>query len=118
MNYARLAIAWTQFLGMVLLTVCTARSYRTLKLPATKKELTWLVLGWLAVLVALPLLMRYAITPLRGRYDYLAMPVAPYFLLSVLCSSARLTLTNVALVRSLAVWRRRRAEKERAAVSE
>jgi len=41
LNYVRLAIAWAQFLVMVLMIVCTMRSYRTLRLPATKKEVTW-----------------------------------------------------------------------------
>lgn len=38
MNYARLAISWVQLLGMLVMIVCTARSYRTLRLPATKKR--------------------------------------------------------------------------------
>lgn len=38
LNYGRLAIAWAQFLVMVLMIVCTMRSYRTLRLPATKKR--------------------------------------------------------------------------------
>ena len=47
MNYARLAISWVQLLGMLVMIVCTARSYRMLKLPTTKKEATWLIAGWL-----------------------------------------------------------------------
>ena len=39
MNYARLSIAWIQFIGMVLMSLCTVRSYRTLKVSATKKRL-------------------------------------------------------------------------------
>ena len=54
MNYARLAISWVQLLGMLVMIVCTVRSYRTLKLPATKKEGTWLIAGWLAALIVLP----------------------------------------------------------------
>lgn len=64
MNYARLAISWVQLLGMLVMIVCTVRSYRTLKLPATKKEVTWLIAGWLAALVVLPLLMSYGVMPL------------------------------------------------------
>ena len=45
MNYMRLAVAWVQFLVMVLMLLCTVRSYRTLKLSATKKEVTWLIAG-------------------------------------------------------------------------
>ena len=42
MNYMCLAIAWVQFFAMLVMIVCTMRSYRALKLPATKKEVTWL----------------------------------------------------------------------------
>lgn len=38
MNYARLAISWVQLLGMLVMIVCTARSYRMLKLPTTKRR--------------------------------------------------------------------------------
>ena len=51
MNYMRLAIAWMQFFAMLVMIVCTVRSYRTLKLSATKIEVTWLIAGWLAALV-------------------------------------------------------------------
>ena len=112
MNYARLAISWVQFIGMVLLILCTVRSYRTLKVSATKKEVTWLIAGWLAALVVLPLLMSYGVMPLLlddlGNYSN----ISPYFLLNVLYSYVRLALINVLLVRSLAVWRLRREEKK------
>ena len=112
MNYMRLAIAWVQFLGMVLMTVCTVCSYRTLRLSATKKEVTWLAAGWFAALVALPLLMSYGVMPLLlddfGNYSN----ISPYFLLNDVYSYARLMLINVLLVRSLAVWRLRREEKK------
>ena len=40
MNYARLSIAWVQFIGMVLMILCTVRSYRTLRVcPQRKKRL-------------------------------------------------------------------------------
>ena len=112
MNYARLAISWVQLLGMLVMIVCTVRSYRTLKLPATKKEGTWLIAGWLAALIVLPLLMSYGMMPLLlddlGNYSN----ISPYFLLNVVYSYARLALINVLLVRSLAVWRLRREEKK------
>ena len=112
MNYARLAISWVQLLGMLVMIVCTVRSYRTLRLPATKKEGTWLIAGWLAALVVLPLLMSYGMMPLLlddlGNYSN----ISPYFLLNVVYSYARLALINVLLVRSLAVWRLRREEKK------
>lgn len=112
MNYARLAIAWVQFIGMLVMIVCTVRSYRTLGLPATKKEVTWLIAGWLAALVVLPLLMNYGMMPLLlddlGNYSN----ISPYFLLNVVYSYTRLALINVLLVRSLAVWRLKREEKK------
>ena len=112
MNYMRLAIAWVQFAAMVLMTVWTVLAYRKMKLPATKKEITWLAAGWLAALVALPLLMSYGVMPLLlddfGNYSN----ISPYFLLNVVYSYARLMLINVLLVRSLAVWRVKREEKK------
>lgn len=104
-NYARLVIAWAQFIGMITMIVCTARSYRTLKLPMTKKEVTWLIIGWLVVLVILPIIMSYGVMPLwmddPESFDSL------YLFISILYSYVRLALVNVLLVRSLAVWRMR-----------
>ena len=112
MNYMRLSIAWVQFIGMVLMILCTVRSYRTLKVSATKKEVTWLIVGWVAALVVLPLLMSYGVMPLLlddlGNYSY----ISPYFLLNDVYSYARLARVNVLLVRSLAVWRVKREEKK------
>ena len=112
MNYARLAIAWVQLLGMFVMIVCTARSYRALKLPATKKEVTWLIAGWLAALVVLPLLMSYGIMPLWRDHLRNYSNFSPYFFISVLYSYVRLTLVSVLLVRTLAVWRLKREEKK------
>ena len=112
MNYMRLAISWVQLLGMLVMTVCTVCSYRTLRLSATKKEVTWLAAGWFAALVALPLLMSYGVMPLLlddfGNYSN----ISPYFLLNVVYSYTRLALVNILLVRSLAVWRMKREEKK------
>ena len=112
MNYMRLAIAWVQFAAMVLMTVWTVLAYRKMKLPATKKERKWLIVGWGLALVALPLLMSYGVMPLLlddlGNYSN----ISPYFLLNVVYSYARLALINVLLVRSLAVWRLKREEKK------
>ena len=112
MNYTRLAIAWVQFFAMLVMIVCTMRSYRALRLSATKKEVTWLIVGWLAALVVLPLLMSYGVMPLLlddlGNYSN----ISPYFLLNDVYSYARLALVNILLVRTLAVWRLKREEKK------
>lgn len=112
MNYARLSIAWVQFIGMVLMILCTVRSYRTLKLSATKKEVTWLIVGWLAALVVLPLLMSYGVMPLWKDNLHNYSNFSPYFFLNILYSYVRLALVDVLLVRTLAVWRMRREEKK------
>lgn len=113
MNYMRLAIAWVQFAAMVLMTVWTVLAYRKMKLPATKKERKWLIVGWGLALVALPLLMSYGVMPLLlddlGNYSN----ISPYFLISVFYSYARLVLVNILLVRTLAVWRAKREEKQK-----
>ena len=112
MNYARLAIAWVQFLGMVLMTVCTVCSYRTLRLPATKKKVTRLIAGWLAALVVLPLLMSYGVMPLWRDAMHNYSNFSPYFFINVLYNYVRLALVNILLVRTLAVWRLKREEKK------
>lgn len=111
-RYVSIAIAWVQFIAMLVMIVCTVRSYRTLKLPATKKEITWLVVGWLTALVVLPLLMSYGVMPLwednlQGYSNF-----SPHFFLNVLYSYVRLALVNALLVRTLAVWRVKREEKK------
>lgn len=112
MNYARLSIAWMQFIGMVLMSLCTVRSYPTLKVSATKKEVTWLIVGWVATLVVLPLLMSYGVMPLWIDNLYNYSNFSPYFFINVLYSYVRLALINVLLVRTLAVWRvKREAQK-------
>ncbi len=112
MNYVRLAIVWVQLFSMLAMIVCTVRSYRTLKLPATKKEVTWLVVGWLAALVVLPLLMSYGVMPLWRDNLQGYSSFSPHFFLNVLYSYVRLALVNALLVRTLAVWRVKREEKK------
>ena len=112
LNYVSLAIAWAQFLVMVLMIVCTMRSYRTLRLPATKKEVAWLIAGWLAALVVLPLLMSCGIMPLWRDNLHNDSDFSLYSFLSVLYSYGRLALVNVLLVRTFAVWRVKQEEKK------
>ena len=112
MNYMRLSIAWVQFIGMVLMILCTVRSYRTLKVSATKKEVTWLIVGWVAALVVLPLLMSYGVMPLWRDNLHNYSSFSPYFFINILYGYVRLALVNVLLVRTLAVWRVKREEKK------
>ena len=113
MNYMRLAIAWVQFLAMLAMTVCTVLAYRKMKLPAAKKELKWLAAGWVLALAVLPLLMSYGVMPLWRDNLHNYSNFSPYFLINVLYSYARLALVNVLLVRTLAVWRMKREEKQK-----
>lgn len=112
MNYMRLFIAWVQFLVMLGMIICTVCSYRTLKLPAAKKEVSWLVAGWLAAFVLLPLLMRYGIMPLWTKDLHNYSQFSPYYFIGILYDYVRLALVTVLLVRTLAVWRRKREEKK------
>ena len=112
MNYTRLAIAWVQFFAMLVMIVCTMRSYRALRLSATKKEVTWLIVGWGAALVVLPLLMSYGVMPLWRNNLHNYSSFSPYFFINILYGYVRLALVNVLLVRTLAVWRVRREEKK------
>ena len=97
---------------MLVMIVCTVRSYRTLRLPATKKEVTWLIVGGLAALVVLPLLMRYGVMTLWRDNLHSYSHFSPDFFINILCSYVRLVLVNVLLVRTLAVWRVKREEKK------
>lgn len=112
MNYMRLFIAWVQFLVMLVMIICTVCSYQTLKLPAAKKEVSWLVAGWLAAFVLLPLLMRYGIMPLWTKDLHNYSQFSPYYFIGILYDYVRLALVTVLLVRTLAVWRRKREEKK------
>ena len=104
------ALPFLQF--MLVMIACTVRSCRTLRLPATKKEVTWLIVGWLAALVVLPLLMRYGVMPLWRDNLHSYSHFSPDFFINILCSYVRLVLVNVLLVRTLAVWRVKREEKK------
>ena len=75
---------------MLVMIVCTVRSYRTLRLPATKKEVTWLIVGWLAALVVLPFLMRYGVMPLWRDNLHSYSHFSPDFFINILCSYVRL----------------------------
>ena len=112
MNDMRLFIAWVQFLVMLVMIICTVCSYRTLKLPAAKKEVSWLVAGWLAAFVLLPLLMRYGILPLWTKDLHNYSQFSPYYFIGILYEYVRLALVTVLLVRTLAVWRMKREEKK------
>ena len=91
---------------------CTVRYYRTLKVSATEKEVTWLIVGWVAALVVLPLLMSYGVMPLWRDNLHNYSNFSPYFLINILYSYVRLALVNVLLVRTLAAWRVKREEKK------
>ena len=77
-----------------------------------EKKVTWLIAGWLAALVVLPLLMRYGIMPLWRDNLHSYSHFSPDFFINILCSYVRLVLVNVLLARTLAVWRVKREAKK------
>lgn len=77
-----------------------------------EKKVTWLIAGWLAALVVLPLLMRYGVMPLWRDNLHSYSHFSPDFFINILCSYVRLVLVNVLLVRTLAIWRTKREAKK------
>ena len=55
-NYMRLAVAWGMFFAILLMLVCTLRSFRHLTIAPTRRTVCLLVLGWLLWL-AVPYLL-------------------------------------------------------------
>ena len=69
MNYMRLAIAWGQALYLLVMLLCTLRSYRTLTLRWERRSIALLTIGWLAQLgirQALALWVRYIVNAGHG----------------------------------------------------
>ena len=71
-------------------------SYRTLKVFATKKEVTWLIVGWVAALVVLPLsdvcllpLAHTLGTPANARGKVIVVPDVPTFAVPCYTSATR-----------------------------
>lgn len=108
-NYARLAVAWGQFLAMLALIVCTVRTYREMTVEPTGKRVHLLLAGYFAFFVALPVLMSNVIAPpfreirLPGS-SYLTL----YFPVSVLYSYLHLALFTFLLVTTFAMLRWKR----------
>ena len=108
-NYARLAVAWGQFLAMLALIVCTVRAYRDIIVEPTGKRVHLLLAGYFAFFVALPVLMSNVIAPpfreirLSGSSRFTL-----YFPVSVLYSYLHLALLTFLLVTTFAMLRWKR----------
>ena len=59
---------------------------------------TWLIVGWVAALVVLPLLMSYGVMPLWRDNLHNYSSFSPYFFINILYGYVRLALVNVLLV--------------------
>ncbi|MBQ9647828.1 MAG: helix-turn-helix transcriptional regulator [Oscillospiraceae bacterium] len=113
-NYARLAIAWGQFLVMALLAVLTLRAYRAERYEPAKKRKAFLIAGWAlyALRRLVPRLPLYRSARLRIVMELEAH--GHYFLRALLFTVADyifLALFVWLLVTTLGVWRWCRAQK-------
>ena len=110
MNYVRLAIAWGQALCLLVMLLCTLRSYRTLMLRWERRSIALLTIGWLAQLgirQALALWVRYIVNAGHGDLTGYTWKLA---LSGTLDSLNNLALV-VLLVLTVALWRGRRQER-------
>ena len=108
-NYARLAVAWGQFLAMLALIVCTVRAYREMTVEPTGKRVHLLLAGYFAFFVALPVLMSNVIAPpLREIHLTSSWRFTLYFPVSILYSYLHLALLTFLLVTTFAMLRWKR----------
>lgn len=102
MNYMRLAIAWGQALYLLVMLLCTLRSYRMLILSGSRKQLEWLGGGWLVFFVvgwAQSAWMRW----IAANYTYALEPM--YYAAHHVLDLIRTGLFAVLLVLTAALWR-------------
>ena len=108
-NYARLAVAWAQFLAMLVLIVCTVRTYREIAVEPTGKRVHLLLAGYFAFFVALPVLMSNVVyPPLRVIHLTSSSRFTLYFPVSILYSYLHLALLTFLLVITFAMLRWKR----------
>lgn len=114
-NYARLAIAWVQFLGMLTLLLFTLRADRSRRISPTGKSLLRLGVGWLVYLIGLPLLNRKLSPLLIDVYLSSSHRRTLYFPFSVLYSYLSLALLIVLFAATLAMLRWKRQKRRNGA---
>ena len=98
----RLAIAWGQALYLLVMLLCTLRSYRMLILSGSRKQLEWLGGGWLVFFVvgwAQSAWMRW----IAANYTYALEPM--YYAAHHVLDLIRTGLFAVLLVLTAALWR-------------
>lgn len=113
MNYMRLAIGWGQFLWIVLLLGLTLRSFRGEREPWDKRRLATLAAG-LALLIGIVLVQRGLLAYWHA-LPYEQVNEAWYFWLRFLGDSAKMILLTALLVKSAAILRQRKADRQSAA---
>ncbi len=110
MNYVRLAIAWGQAACLLVMLLCTLRSYRALTLPCGRKQLSLLGAGWLlfaASRAAQSAWLRW----IGENYTYTLDPM--YFVAHHVVDLVRFGLFVPLLVLTAALWRGRRQSREK-----
>ena len=110
MNYIRLAIAWGQALCLLALLLGTLRSYRTLTLSGSKKQLAWFAALWL-VFFAVGGAQSAWIRWIAANYTYALEPM--YYAAHHILDLVRTGLFAALLVLTAALWRGWRQRKSK-----
>ncbi len=104
-NYVRLALGWGQFLAVVILILCTLRSFRMVEV-SREQRIVPIVCGWV-LLVGLSFLQEWVIRYLHS-LPYEQVRDIWYFFIRCCGDYLRLALLAVLLVLSLEFLRRRK----------
>jgi len=104
-NYVRLAIGWGQFLAVVILILCTLRSFRMVEVPQ-EQRIVPIICGWV-LLIGLSFLQRWLIRYLHS-LPYEQVRDIWYYLIRSCGDYLRLALLLALLILSLAFLRRRK----------
>ena len=109
-NYMRLAFAWGMFLVMLLMLVCTLRSFRQAAISRCRRNLLLLLLGWLLWLASPSLMDALLFRPWSELLNQPYPTSIWYSLASYLFSLLRFAALNALAVCSLALRRGQKAD--------
>lgn len=114
-NYLRLAIAWVMLLAMLLMVICTARSFRRVRVAPTRRNAGLLAAGW-GLWLLLPQLLRVLVfqswfTRISSPNGLLGSAYTAYSLAVTAENCLRFLTLNVLVIGTLALRRGRKAQK-------
>lgn len=114
-NYLRLAIAWAMLLAMLLMVVCTARSFRKARIAPTRRNAALLAAGWVLWLLLPRLLNALVFQPWMARIyaqgSVVGASYTGYRFAGTAVSGLRFIALNVLVVCTLALLRGRKEQR-------